>query len=356
VPRDAAIGLDIGSSSVRAVELSFGKSGATVERFGQVALPTGAVSDGEVVDAEAVASALKSLWSQAKFSSKRVMLGVANQRVIVRQVDLPWLPEAELRSSLPHLVSDLVHMPVEEAVLDFVTIETVEEADGGRFVRGLLVAASEQMVMAAIDAVQRAGLTTISVDLAPFAILRSLVRPGEFDASSGPEAIVDVGARITNIVVHEAGVPRFVRILLMGGQDVTDALVDRGDLDPPTAEEMKRTVGLTVSDSNDSPMSELSKLMARPAAALVDEIRGSLDYYLATTGSSAPLSRIVVSGGGMQLAGLVERLAVAVRAPVIRGSALTGLAVGRTGLTPEQLDFVAPLVSLPVGLALGRAS
>ena len=84
-----AIGLDIGTSGVRAAELSFGKGRVTLEKFGQVALPTGAVRDGEVVDPDAVAEALRELWSATRLSTKKVVLGVANGRVIVRQVDLP---------------------------------------------------------------------------------------------------------------------------------------------------------------------------------------------------------------------------------------------------------------------------
>ena len=123
----AAVGLDIGASGVRAAELSFGKGPATLERFGQVALPPGAVRDGEIVDNDAVAHAVRQLWSQAKFSSKKVALGVANQRVIVRQVDLPWLPMPELKKSLAFQVQDFVPMPVEQAILD---VHPLEEFTG----------------------------------------------------------------------------------------------------------------------------------------------------------------------------------------------------------------------------------
>src|SRR6478672_8726041 len=87
----SAVGLDIGTSGVRAAELTLGKGTATLERFGQVALPAGAVRDGEVADADAVAAAIKQLWAHAKFSTKKVIVGVANQKVVVRQVDLPWM-------------------------------------------------------------------------------------------------------------------------------------------------------------------------------------------------------------------------------------------------------------------------
>lgn len=353
--RSSAIGLDIGTSSVRAAEVSFGRGTYTLQHYGQVPLPAGAVSDGEVVDPQAVAAAIKTLWSQAKFPSRKVVLGVANQRVVVRPVDLPWLPEEELRSSLKHLVSDLVPMPVEEAILDFVPIEEVTEDDGARFVRGLLVAAAEEMVLAGIDAVSKAGLTVTTVDLSPFAILRAIAHNEDVVDRQAPEAIVDVGARVTNIVVHEGGVPRFVRILLMGGQDVTDALVQRSDIDAAQAEQVKRVFGLSAEDASDPTSAAQGKCMAEAASSLVDEIRGSLDYYRSTSGGRQ-LERVVVTGGGTLLEGLIERLVPAVRAPVVRGSALDGLTIGKTGLTPEQLDFSAPLATLPIGLALGVAS
>jgi type IV pilus assembly protein PilM len=117
------VGLDIGTSGVRAAELTLGKSATTLDRFGQVALPPGAVRDGEVVDTDAVAAALKQLWTQAKFSGRKVVVGVANQKVVVRQVDLPWLPVDELRKSLAFQVQDYIPMPVEQAILDFHPLE-----------------------------------------------------------------------------------------------------------------------------------------------------------------------------------------------------------------------------------------
>ena len=128
----SAIGLDIGTSGVRAAELSFGKGQVTLEKFGQVALPEGAVRDGEVVDSDAVAAAIKQLWAHTKFSSKKVVIGVANQKVIVRQVDLPWMPVDELKKSLAFQVQDFVPMPVEQAVLDFHPLEELTAEGGDR--------------------------------------------------------------------------------------------------------------------------------------------------------------------------------------------------------------------------------
>ena len=351
------MGLDIGTSGVRAAELSLGKHGATLERFAQVTLPAGAVRDGEVADPDIVAEAIKQLWRSAKFSSKKVVLGVANQRVIVRQVDLPWLPEAELRQSLAFQVQDFIPMPVEQAILDFHPVEEFS-VDGRRMLRVLLVAAARDMVMSALDATKRAGLTAVQVDLTPFAVLRSLAvvdNVGVASMNHEAEALVDVGSKVTNIVVHQNGVPRFVRVLLMGGDTVTEAVAERMGVPIDHAESMKHqgsmgpTPGVPTSDH------PAARVIESSGQSFVDEIRGSLDYYLAQAGS-VPLRRIVVSGGGARLSGLVQRLALATRLPAEMATPLSSVKVGKTGLTPEQLNFVEPLVTVPVGLAMGVAS
>ncbi|MDQ6650895.1 MAG: type IV pilus assembly protein PilM [Actinomycetota bacterium] len=350
-----AIGLDIGTSSVRAAEVSFGKGPASLERFGQVALPIGAVRDGEVIDTVAVAAATRQLWSQAKFSSKRVVVGVANQKVVVRQVDLPWLPTNELRASLAFQVQEYIPMPVEQAILDFHPLEEFENEAGGRMLRVLLVAAARDMVNSALEAVTKAGLRPVMVDLNPFAILRSLAASDDLGLSGGDaEALVDIGASVTNIVIHQAGVPRFVRILLMGGADVTEAVAERMGVPVDQAEAVKQSTGMPsapgVTDGHPA-----ERVIEHTGAALVEEVRGSLDYYLSQPGA-ARLSRVLVSGGGGMLGGLAARLSAATRLPVELGSAMSNLRVGKTGLSDDQLRHVAPLVNVPVGLAMGVAS
>ncbi|MDQ3485910.1 MAG: type IV pilus assembly protein PilM, partial [Actinomycetota bacterium] len=238
------VGLDIGTSGVRAAELSWGKGSAKLERFGQVALPAGAVRDGEVVDTEAVTAAIGRLWSQAKFSTKKVVVGVANQKVVVRQVDLPWLPIDELRKSLAFQVQDHIPMPVEQAILDFHPLGDITNDAGERMLRVLLVAAARDMVGSSLAAVEGAGLQPTMVDLTPFAVLRSLVAADSGFGSVHAEALVDIGASVTNIIVHQGGVPRFVRILLMGGGDITDAVAERLGVATEQAEAVKQTTGL----------------------------------------------------------------------------------------------------------------
>jgi type IV pilus assembly protein PilM len=349
-----AIGLDIGTSGVRAAELAFGKSGITLQKFGQVALPDGAVRDGEVIRPEVVAEAIKQLWAHTKFSSKKVIVGVANQKVIVRQVDLPWQPLDEIRESLAYSVQDTIPMPVEQAVLDFYPLDELTSEDGTRMLRGLLVAASRDMVQAQLDAVNAAGLKPDMVDLTAFAVLRSLADGDALGMGGRMEALVDVGARVTNIVVHEGGVPRFVRILLMGGADVTDALAERTGTAASQAEALKHEMGMNTGGT-DMEQQAAGRVMDAAGQAFVDQVRGSLDYYMASPGAR-PIELIALTGGGSRLNGLADRLQTATRISVKQGSACEELSLGKTGLSPDQLKFVEPLAAVPVGLALGAAS
>ncbi|MGB8649507.1 MAG: type IV pilus assembly protein PilM [Mycobacteriales bacterium] len=349
------MGLDIGTSGVRAAELTLGKGATTLERFGQVALPPGAVRDGEVVDSAAVAAAIKQLWGQAKFSTKKVVVGVANQKVVVRQVDLPWLPEAELKKSLAFQVQDFIPMPIDQVILDYHPLEEFTNDAGGRMLRVLLVAAARDMVGSALEAVQQAGLVPQMVDLTSFAVLRALVSMDHTGLDSlQAEALVDIGANVTNIIVHQGGAPRFVRILLMGGADITDAVAERMGVPQDQAESVKQQTGLAaVSGAADAHPA--TRAIEATGSAFVEEVRGSLDYYMAQSGA-ARIGRVVVSGGGSRLTGLTERLSAATRLPVQAARPMSVLKLGKTGLTPDQLDYVEPMVAVPVGLAMGVSS
>lgn len=341
----SAIGLDIGSSAVRAVQLSGGRGPKTLERLGQVMLPPGAVHDGEVVQPEQVVQALKLLWQQYKFKGRKVALGVANQQVVVRQVDLPSLPPAQLRESLPFQVQDLIPIPVEQATLDFEVLSEYQMPDGTAMSRLLLVAAAKSMVDSLLEILDQAKLSPVVLDLDAFALLRALIT--ETSAQTQDEGfgdmIVNIGSGVTNIVVHSQGVPRFVRILLMGGNSVTDGLVNASGMTWEQAEAYK---------AQPNPTGSEAQVVNDRSERFISEIRGSLDYYRAQN-EAMQIQRLVLTGGGSLLPGLAGRLAQAVRLPVDRGHPMQSLKIGKLALSPEQLEEAEPFLAVAVGLAMG---
>lgn len=350
-----AVGLDIGTSCVRAAELTLGRRPMTLQKFGQVALPVGAMRDGEVADVEAVADAIRHLWVSAKFSTKKVVVGVANQRVVVRQVEVPWLPAKELRAALPFQVQDYVPMPLDQAILDFHPLEEYVDEDGNRKLRLLLIAASRDMLRETLAAVQAAGLRPVSVDLTPFAVLRSLAKVDDLGLSTeGAEALVDIGASVTNIVVHQGGVPRFVRILLLGGAAITEAIAEGLGVPWEEAEGLKQAGGMSDSPA-EAPGDTQARVIESSGADFIEQVRSSLNYYQSQP-NAVQVDRMALSGGGAQLRGLDARLSQVCRMPVTIGSAIALLKMGNLGLAPEQLQHVEALSAVPVGLAMGRAS
>lgn len=350
-----AVGLDIGTSGVRATQVSFSKGAVTLEGFGQVPLPPGAVNDGEIVDPLTVSSAISQLWKLAKFRGKKVAVGVANQKVVVRPIDLPFMEQEELRGAIQFQVQEYIPMPVDDAILDFQVLEEFVTENNERMMRVLLVAAQRDMIGAFVEAVTRAGLDPVAIDHIPFALIRSL---GEARGGLGPtagEAIIEVGAGVTNIVVHEGGIPRFARTLLVGGSNVTEALAAGLGVSFEDAESIKQRMGLGATPSESMASTEAApRILEERAAELVEEIRGSLDYYTAQS-DAIRVSRVVLSGGGSKLANLPVRLANALRMPVEQGRILQRMRIGRIGLSEAQLADAEPLMGAAVGLALGTA-
>jgi type IV pilus assembly protein PilM len=341
------IGLDVGSTAVRAAELTEG-SPPSVVRAAQVPLPAGAVENSEVRDVAAVSEALRELWTRGGFKSRKVWMGVGNQRVVVREIALPAMPEKELRQSLGFQVQEFIPMPVDEAVLDYHLIEELE-IEGRPMLRLLLVAAQKAMVDTLVAAATGAKVEPIGLDLVPFALVRAVGATGagmELETTGG-EAVVDVGAHVTNIVVHAAGETRFVRILPSGGRDITVAIARGLSVDDEVAERLKR--GEFVEGSEATPQQALEIAMQR-ATQFVDEIRSSLEFYTAQT-QGARIERLLVSGGGSKLEGFIDILRQRIPVTVEPGRVFSRVG-SQLSLSEEAQAEAEPVLATAVGLAI----
>ena len=342
-----AVGLDIGASAVRVAQLTGTREAYSLQRFGQVALPEGAVSDGEIRDPGAVSQAVAQLFKKSRLKSKRAVVGIANQRVVVRQVDFPYLEESEFRQSLRFQAAEYIPMPVDNAELDFIVIDDYTTDNQEHMMRVLLVAAATDTVETFVSTVIAGGIQPDAIDLVPFAVARAVSSSARGEAGlEGSEAIVDVGAAVTNVIVHANGEPRFVRILLAGGNDASNALAEELGVSFEEAEAVKLDLGRDVGP-------EAGRLvLRRQVDALVEEIRGSLDYYLSQE-DSEPVTSIILTGGGSLTAGLPARLEQLLRTPVVAGSPLSQMNTSKSGLTDDQIRQVDPVCATAVGLAMG---
>jgi len=337
------VGLDIGTSAVRAAELDVGPSRPVLVTYGQVGLAPGSIVDGEVADASSVADAITRLWKFGQFSSTSVVVGVAGLRAIIREIDLPYVPDNEVDSAVRFQSEEVIPFPPEQTILSSRILADYTSADGDKMRRVLVAAAHRDLVDGIIAAVERAGLTVEGVDLVSSALVRAI---SDRTAADQSEAIVSVGAGLTVVVVHQQGRPQFVRTIGSGGNAATAAISGSLDIPISDAEGLKRRIG------EQSPQIIVAERAARESISeLVGEIRNSIQYFTSLPGRP-PLTRVLVTGGGSALYGLTQALAEQVRLPVIPASPLDRLDLSKARLTNEDIAKVSTVLATPIGLAL----
>jgi type IV pilus assembly protein PilM len=169
----STVGLDIGTDHVRAVQLRPAGDGFALTAYGVVEMPMGAVVEGEIVDIDAVTSAIKEVWRRSGVRGKDVSIGVSNQKVIVRLIDLPFMEHAELAGAIQYQAQDYIPMAIEESILDFQIIGDYMTPSDEHMMEVLLVAAHREMIGASVAAVEGAGLKLSQIDVSSFAIVRA---------------------------------------------------------------------------------------------------------------------------------------------------------------------------------------
>ncbi|WP_425844265.1 type IV pilus assembly protein PilM [Agrococcus sp. TSP3-2-1] len=342
---NSTVGLDIGATGIRAAEVTRGRKGLALARYHSIALPPGAVVRGEVNESHVVTGALRELWKRGRFSSKRVVLGVGNDRVLARELTVPAAPLPMIRESLPFQVQDLLPVPISEAILDFYPIS---DAGQGQ-VHGLLVAAVKEGVLSTIEAVRRAKLEPVAVDFVPFALTRAL--PQRLDDRDAI-AVVDVGAHTTTVVISREGVPHFVRIIPTGGDEVTQTLHSRLQLERPVAEDAKRALGLGIQGfmPHEQPVIEAIREVT---GELVTGVRNTVSYF-ASARPDLPVRRVVLTGDGASLGGFSAALGEVMRMPIDWGDPLASIAVRERDRQRTSAEANRSAVAL--GLAMRSAA
>lgn len=360
--------LDIGSSGLRAAQFSLrstpvGGKACRLDRYAAVPLPDGAVAGGVVMDPAAVGKALRALWSAGRFSTKRVVFGLANDRVLVRQLDLDWMEPADFRQALSYAVADQIPMSVDDANLDYHVLEDIPagpDLDSERMLRILLVAAATEMVDTFLTALAEADLTPVKAELTPFALIRaaspspSPSPEGEAEQGSA-EAIVDIGADTLTVVVHAAGQPRFVRTVgQLGGRAITGELQQKFGWSFEEAETAKAQYGLPRQRAAGDDLVGLEhpaqQAIEERVAGVVAEVRTTLNFFLSAGAGVQTLSRILLTGGGSRLNGLDERIAEAMDTEVVTLTPPREVRSRLSAVADDDLGAVALLSGLALGV------
>lgn len=356
-----AIALDIGGSSIAALHLSGGSGRVKLREYYEDPLPEGLVVDGEIVDADLFARELKGFVSRHGLKGKAVHVGVSNQKVIVRNIDMPEMTEVELRGAIEYQAQDYIPIPVEDVVLDFQIVGARPGSDGTARQEVLLVAAQKHMIEALLQSLRQAGLKPAGIDVCSLALIRALIPADPFlsgaDSPGICQGIADISSSVSTLVVAVGSSLKFTRVINFSSDrfarvvseqraiPFNDAalLVERVGLDGPLPADMDAYSPEVILETR----GQLGKV----AAELSGEIRRSFDYYQSQE-HGTPVTGLILSGKGALVRNLDSHLTEALRIPVTIGDPLAQVAENASSLPDAALAEVAPCLSILVGLAL----
>jgi type IV pilus assembly protein PilM len=334
------VGLDIGSSSIKAVELRSSKQGYELLSFGLEPLAQDTVVDGAIMDAPLVAAGISSIFDRQKVKTKNVATSVSGHSVIVKRVTLPVMSEEELFERIQAEASQHIPFDIADVNLSYQLLESVDAQ-----MDVLLVAVKKDKILNHTNVLAQAGKTPTVVDIDAFALQNCF--EVNYDPDPGQTvALLNVGASVMNINIVRGGVPLFTRDVSVGGNQYTDALQKELDLSFEDAERLKH------GDSIAGVAEEQRATILRSVSdILILEIQKTFDFFRATA-SGESIQRIYVAGGSARVPGLVDLLREEFAMPVEEMYPFRKIVINPGRHNEEQIRELAPRLAIAVGLAL----
>jgi len=341
----ALVGLDIGSSAVKAVELKPAGKGYKVTGFGSEPIPPDSIVDGAIIDAAAVADAIRRLFDSRGIKTKEVAASLSGNAVIVKKITLPVMTEAELSESIYWEAEQYIPFDIQDVNLDYQILDK-GDASGGKTMEVLLVAAKKEKIADYTGVIAQAGRAAVVVDVDTFALQNA------YEANYGiePGAVVvllNAGASATNINILHGDQSVFTRDISIGGNAYTEALQRELSLTYESADTLKR--GLAVDGAT---YDDAKPVLRAVTENMMLEIQKTFDFFKATAASDR-IDRIVLSGGASRAEGFTEMLSERFEAPVESFDPFKKIGFDGKAQS-EAAGDVAPTAAVAVGLALRR--
>lgn len=363
VQNNTSIGLDIGSSAIKLVQLQESKSGIALHKAGSAPTPREAVKGGVVVDPLAVAKAVQSLLEALQVEKATVAGGIAGPTVVVREVPLPSMSDRQLRKSIQWEARNYISFPVEDSVVEFQVLDRPTTDEGGQM-RVMLVAAPRDMVDSQVEAIELAGLDLAAVEIQPFASMRGILAGnGQLQGSGDTTAVLGIGATYTEITIMKDEQFVLTRMIPIAGEAFTEAIKNALDIDTEQANQLKETTMQVVSSEEEratlDPATQQASRSIEPLLdELIREVRRSLAYHdyqqQSPDAGSGELgvNRILLSGGSAKLPRISEYFQAQLGVPVEVVNVFGASDLQAQGVNQDYLQSHAPVLLVGTGLAL----
>jgi type IV pilus assembly protein PilM len=342
-----AVGLDIGSSSVKLVQLKERKGGYALLAWGQAQLPPEAIVDGALMNSSAIVDAIRGLLADQRVKSKEVAIGVRGHSVIIKKIQLPRMTQDELDESIQWEAEQYIPFDVKDVNID--TQILTPQGDGAGQMDVLLVAAKKDMINDYTSVCAEAGLTVTVVDVDAFAVQNAY--EANYEPAPGETVVlINVGAAVSNINIIANGVTTFTRDITMGGNAFTEEIQKQLNISYDEAEALK--VGGQGETDAVVPQ-EVERVIQGVADQMAGEIQRSLDFYAATA-ADARIARVLLSGGTARIPALFKVIEARAGVPVELLNPFKAIDIDHKRFDAAAVQNAAAAAAVAVGLALRR--
>jgi type IV pilus assembly protein PilM len=339
----AVVGLDIGSSAVKAVELKTVGKSYKVAAFASEPVPPDSIVDGAIIDGAAVADAIRRLFENKAFKCKDVAASLSGNAVIVKKINLPVMTEAELAESIYWEAEQYIPFDIQDVNLDY---QILDAGEGKSAMDVLLVAAKKEKIADYTGVISQAGKNPVVVDVDAFALQNAYEE--NYDPV-GVTVLLNAGASAININILSGDQSVFTRDISIGGNAYTEAVQKELNLPYESAEQLKKGVQVDGASYDD-----VRPVLHAVTENVLLEIQKTFDFFKATA-SSDRIDRILLSGGASKVDGFAHALQERFGSPVEAFDPFR-----KIGFEPDKLgvhgaDSLVPTVAVAVGLALRKA-
>ena len=352
--KNTLVGLDIGSCSIKLVEIDHGKQGMTLKNFGVIGLPPDSIVEGYIKEREIVSSAIKDLFKNLKVRNKNVATAVSGFPVIIKRITMASMKERELDAMIHEEAEQYIPFDINEVYLDFHVLaagdestEAGEREEDEDRMEVVVVAAKKDIIDDQINLLKIAGLNLSAMDVDAFALQNSFEISANEDEAKGCFALVNVGAEELGINAIKEGVSMFTRDSSYGGSQITKSIMSQFNVSFEEAEKIKLGGG----DIEEEKAGHLEEIFNTVVSSWVREIQRALDF-LVTAYPDDTVEKIMLAGGSCRCPGFREHLESETDIPVAELNPFTNLIIDEKHFDAKYLDYIAPQAAVAVGLAL----
>lgn len=335
------VGLDIGSSTIKAAEIIETKTGNALNNFGMLNIAPGIIEEGTIKDHDAAAATIRELFSANNLSNKNVAISIGGYSVIVKKISVQTMTEDELQETIHFEAEQYIPFDISDVNLDFQILGENEHNPNQMDV--LLVAAKKEMVNDYIHLVELAGLHTVVMDIDAFALQNIF----EFNYATEEEsvALIDIGASKTSLNILKGYSSLFMRDVSLGCGQINQQIVSLADCSIEEAEEIKHSEQPEIISAGD-----LANIVSSVVSDWTAEIRRAIDFFYSTYPDDH-ISKIILSGGGANILEFRQLLSDEISAEVEIINPFDKFSIDSSGLDSSYLEKIAPQAAICMGLA-----